>query len=109
MSAQTYDLTTTLALRDAALRRHHAVLVFLVLWPTLDPETPRTVKVQPLAEYLRLDRHTVRRAISLLVRRGYLDRRAPSGRWVQYCRPARSGDAVPAVVPVRGSNPARAA
>jgi hypothetical protein len=106
-----YDATTTLALRDTGLRRHHAILVLLVLWPTLDADKPRPVKVQHVANYLRLDRHTVRRAIVLLVRRGYLRKvveRQPPNVPARYCRRPPRGDAVPPDTPAPRSATPRA-
>jgi hypothetical protein len=112
VNTQTYDMTTTLALRDAALRRHHAVLVLLVVWPTLDAEDPRPVKVSQVADYLSMRAPTVRRAMALLVRRGYVERRLPSqppNVPAQYCRGARCGHTVPAATADTGSDTRRAA
>jgi predicted transcriptional regulator of viral defense system len=112
VTAHTYDMTTTLALRDAALRRHHAVLVLLVVWPTLDAEDPRPVKIQHVAEYLHIERQTVRRAMSLLVRRGYVEKRVasqPPNVPAQYCRRTRSGDGVPTGAASTGSDARQAA
>jgi len=112
MTMQTYDVTITLALRDVALRRHHAVLVLLLVWPTLDGDDPRPVKIQQVSAYLKIDRHTVRRAISLLVRRGYVEKRVasqPPNVPAQYCRRAVSGDGVPPTGARTGSATPRAA
>jgi hypothetical protein len=67
------DLETR-ALRDPRLRRHHAVVVFLCVAPSLTETEVRSVKVRRTAAYLRVTPITVRLALALLVRLKYLVR-----------------------------------
>lgn len=62
------------AIRDPALRRHHAGAVYAEVWAYLSFETAKPVKVRQTAKRLRIrDRTKVRRALDLLVTLNYLD------------------------------------
>lgn len=65
------DLETR-ALRDARIRKHDAIVVFLFVAPTLNAESPKAVKVRSTATGLDMKRRRVRDALRLLVTLGYL-------------------------------------
>lgn len=92
------DLETR-ALRDPRLRRHHAIVVFMFHAPSMSIDTPKPIKVRRTGAYLKIHHVTVRLALALLVRLGYLVRTSPrnAGAPGEYCLPTGShGD------PVRG-------
>jgi predicted DNA-binding transcriptional regulator len=69
-----------LAIRDPAIRLHRATYVWLAIYASLHAERPSPIKIRPTAKYLRIKRRSVRRAIALLVERGYLARTTPATR-----------------------------